>query len=100
MQDDTAGDNRALTIGSNPIAVAAGDMDLDSHLDLVTANRGSATISVPINLAGTGFFTVDTQDTGNAPMDVVLGDYNADGKMDVAVANFKDNTVSIILNAQ
>ncbi len=95
-----AGDNTTLPTGSSPTAVAAGDIDSDGLPDLVTANRGSGTVSVLINLGGTGIFAVDTQDAGNLPMGVALGDFNGDGKLDVAVANLEDNTVSILLNAR
>jgi hypothetical protein len=94
-----AGDNTALPAGSSSGSMAAGDIDGDGYPDLVIANRGTGTVSVLINLAGTGIFTVDTQDAGTFPTGVAIADFNADGKPDVAVTDFLDNTVSIFLNA-
>jgi hypothetical protein len=94
------GENTALTAGTLPVRIAAGDLDGDGLPDLVTANRGTGTVSVLLNLAGTSLFTVESEDVGLLPSDVVLGDFDADGLLDAAVANLGDSTVSILLNAR
>lgn len=95
-----AGENVAVPAGAGPIAVAAGDVDGDGLPDLVTANRGSGTISVLVNLGGTSLFIVENQDTGLLPAAITLGDFNGDGKLDAAAANLGDGTVSVLLNVR
>jgi hypothetical protein len=67
-----------LTAGTRPVGVAVADFNGDGKPDIVTANAGSANVSVFLNLgAGTG-----------AAFSVVAGDFNGDGKFDVAVASY------------
>lgn len=86
--------------GFAPVAVAVGDLNGDSHLDVVTANLNSGTISV---LLGNGDGTLQTATpypAGSTPYFVALADFNHDGKLDAAVANridFAAGSVSVLL---
>lgn len=97
-------------LGDQPVAVAAGDLDNDGNIDLVTANLGSETIAVLLNL-GSGTFSAQVPEpsvegsngiAAGKPRSVVLGDMNDDGFLDAVTANSDDATgkssVSVFLN--
>lgn len=92
--------NYSLGAGTQPYAVAAGDIDNNGTIDLVTANNASNNISLRLG-AGDGTFTTPTTDKFNAgagPYDIALGDIDGDGKLDVVVANDGSNNVSLLVN--
>ena len=82
-----------FTTGTNPFAVAIGDIDGDGKPDLVVANSGSNTISVFRNTSANGsitsssFTTKVDFPTGAFPMSVAIADVDGDGKLDIVVAN-------------
>lgn len=95
-----AGENTALTAGSGPLALAAGDIDGDGLSDLVTGNSLSGTVSVLSNLGAAGLFAVEGADAGSRPSAVAIADFDGDGNLDVAVANRLGSNVSVLLNAR
>jgi hypothetical protein len=91
-----------LPTGTNPDAVAIGDLDKDGRLDVVVANPSDNTISVLQN-ASTGTPIVLTPlalrpATGLAPFSLILGDVDGDSWLDIVVTNAGGNSISIILN--
>ena len=87
--------NGLATVGTKPVAIAAGDLNGDGKVDLVVAN-GDGTISVLLG-SGTGTFAPAVAYTAGVPTSLALGDFNGDGKLDVAVSNGGNSTVSILL---
>ena len=90
----------SLGTGTQPYAVAAGDVNGDKIIDLVTANNGMGNISLRIGV-GDGTFTTPATErfsAGAGPYDISLGDIDADGKLDVVVANDGSNNVSLLIN--
>ncbi len=84
-----------FSVGTNPYAVAVGDLQGDGKLDFAVANEGSNDVSILFG-TGLGSFTAATSiAVGNAPRAVLLEDLNADGKRDLIVANYGSNTVTI-----
>jgi len=85
--------------GEHPIALAAGDLNLDGHKDLVVVSRGNdeqdgvAGVEVLLG-AGDGSFrkpvpaVLDTEAFGGDVL--AISDFNGDGKADVAVAGNGD----------
>ena len=75
---------------SYPIAVACGDFNNDSRLDIVVANYGSDNIGVFLGYGNGSFATIMTYSTGQGsfPYAVTVADFNNDGRLDIAVANY------------
>ena len=86
-----------ITLGSEPVSVALGDLDGDGDLDLVSANKGydasgPSSVSVRLN-NGQGIFRyVQDPVLGEVVHDVALGDLDADGDLDLVIAN--ENKIS------
>ncbi len=92
------------TIGVGAHHVILADIDGDGRLDLVTANRGAASISVVRNKHLTGPLTAASFDSainfpvGNNPFTTACGDIDQDGRLDIVVANYYSNSVTVFKN--
>ncbi|HET6662640.1 MAG TPA: VCBS repeat-containing protein [Acidimicrobiales bacterium] len=83
-----------LATGTDPVAVAMGDLDGDGDDDGISANSGTATAIISNGGGGTA---VDTStQVGTSPRDVETGAFDGDGKADVAVANNGSNSVTVL----
>lgn len=87
-------------VGSNAVAIAAGDVDDDGDLDLVTANQGDDTVSVLLN-TGDGLFRrhPDAPAVGRQPSAIAAVDLNGDGAGDVVTANLLGEDISVLMSA-
>jgi Flp pilus assembly secretin CpaC len=88
-----------LAVGKMPVAIATGDLNNDSHPDLVVVNQTDNTVSVLLG-NGDGTFTVATNSplaTGQGPTAVTIADFNADGNQDIAVTDPQTDSVSVFL---
>jgi FG-GAP-like repeat/PASTA domain len=81
--------------------IAAGDVDGDGAVDLVTGSGEAdppGVVSVLIN-NGNGTFKANVDYTvGNYPSDLALADIDADGRLDLLTANYGGNTMSVLRN--
>ncbi len=70
--------------GVNPVALAAGDLDGDSRLDIVVANKDGDNVTVYRNQGQTlqGY----SIPVGSRPVALGAADFNQDGKAELAVA--------------
>jgi hypothetical protein len=86
----------SITVGTNPLSLAAGDLNHDGHLDLVVANSGTpnfigtGTLSIVLGNGDGSFQAPNTfeiiQPPGNfarSPNFVAMADFNGDGNLDV-----------------
>ncbi|CAF5179913.1 unnamed protein product, partial [Rotaria sp. Silwood1] len=87
----------AYSTGSAPIAVAVGDFNNDTQLDIVVANFGGNTVGVRLGYSNGSFANQTTYSTGSDPIAVAVGDFNNDTRPDLAVANFNKKTVGVLL---
>jgi FG-GAP-like repeat len=88
--------------GTGPYGIAVADLNGDGHLDVVTANSSSNTVSI---LYGHGDGTFDAPvnyTVGTNPQHVAIGSLRGNGLKDIVVANrgiqYSPGTVSILLN--
>jgi CubicO group peptidase (beta-lactamase class C family) len=88
----------SLTVGTNPRAVAIGDLDGNGSRDLATANNGSNDVSVVLSNGDGTFAAAVNYPAGTGPHSVAIADLNLDGKSDLVVANNGSDNVSVLLN--
>jgi hypothetical protein len=88
----------AYTVGSGPVAIAAGLLNNDLFNDLVVVNQAANSISVLFNNGAGAFSSTVSYSVGSSPAAVVAADFNGDGALDLAVANKGSNSVSLLLN--
>ena len=86
-------------IGNYPLSVAAGDVNGDSHIDLVTANFSDNNVSVLLGDGAGGFGAAQNYAVGSLPISVVLADFNHDTHLDIVTANsdYYNTGVSVLL---
>ena len=87
--------NANIAVGSNPEALAVGDLNQDGFLDLVVPNFGTTNLHW---MTGKGDGTFNTPVMINSAVQtngVAIGDYNGDGKPDFAITGF--NTGNVII---
>jgi len=94
---------RNLVLGSNPVAIAAADLDSNGALDIVTANTIDASqiasnISVNLNRGGGEFAVARNFFVSSVPGPIVCSDLDGDGSRDIAVATRKA-AVSVLWNS-
>lgn len=73
--------------GTAPYDAVVADVNGDHRPDIVTANDGSATVSVLLAKPGGGFAAPLQFPAGESPVSVVATDLNGDGHVDVAVCD-------------
>lgn len=85
--------------GDSPGGVAIADINGDGHQDILTADRGSDSVSLLLGRGDGSFSKASSFQVGSLPQAVVIGDLNQDGNLDVATANlgFGANSVSVLM---
>lgn len=100
MAFNLAGGAPVASGGTGPVCVVAAYINNDSHLDLVTANRGSHNVSVLLGNGAGGFTPASGSPvaTGGSQLTfLAVTDFNGDHKADIVTANGDDKTVSVLL---
>lgn len=85
-------------VGGGPHAVEAADLNGDGIVDLVTANRESANVSVLMGLGDGTYARQVVYAVGRYPSDVAVADLDGDGDADIVVANWNDADASVLIN--
>jgi len=83
--------------GKAPGAVAVGDFDGDTKLDLAVANSGSANVSILLGKGDGTFQPSKNFGVGQEPSSIAPGDLNSDTRLDLVVANKADGNLSFLL---
>ena len=82
---------------SGASGIAAGDVNGDGILDLVTSNASTNNISVLLGRGKANFGAATVFPTGGQPESLALADFNRDGKLDVVTANFASGSISVLI---
>ncbi|CAF4490488.1 unnamed protein product [Rotaria sp. Silwood2] len=86
-------------ISSGPSAVAVGDFNNDSRLDIAVANYGTSNVGVLLGYDNGTFSNQMIYETGinSGPNALAIGDFNNDSRLDIAVANYATSNVGVFL---
>ncbi len=88
----------SLAAGSDPVALAAADVDGEGAVDLLAANFGSADLSL-FRGHGDGSFDAEQRlGAGAGPQDLVARDLDGDGDLDLVVALETARSLAVLLN--
>jgi len=89
-----------LAVGSQPEAVALGDVNGDGRPDMAVANAGTDAVDVLLNLGGGAFGPATSygMGAGTGPLGMAVSDVNGDGQPDLLTAN-TGGSVGVRLNA-
>ncbi|CAF3237129.1 unnamed protein product [Rotaria socialis] len=85
--------------GITPLAVAIGDFNNDTRLDLVITNKLGRSVSVLLGYSNQAFIQETALTTGNKlpPRSFAIADFNNDNQKDISVVNLGANNVGIFL---
>ena len=95
-----------MPAGAGPRAFSVGYLDetvtnqasppAGATLDIVVANRDSASLDIFLNRGGLSFDPPTTLHAGDSPRGVAVGDLDGDGLADLVVVNRNVNTISVL----
>jgi photosystem II stability/assembly factor-like uncharacterized protein len=94
----TFGPKTEYTVGNQPWGIAAGDLDHDGTIDIVTANMTGNSVSVLKNRGDGTFFPKVDYGVGLAPLAIELADVDNNGNLDIVVANSGSSSVTVLKN--
>ncbi|CAF1456428.1 unnamed protein product [Rotaria sp. Silwood1] len=86
-------------LNSQPNAVAVGDLNNDTWVDIIVANYGTNNIGVMLGYGNGSFTSVKlfSTDYGSLPFSISVNDLDNDGKLDFVIANEGADNLNIFL---
>jgi hypothetical protein len=87
----------ATGVGSRPYSVAVGDVNNDTHLDIVVGNYALNSIGILLGYGNGSFASSIITSLGSSrPLSLVVGYLNNDRVLDIAVANYGTATIAVL----
>jgi hypothetical protein len=89
---------QSYTVGTEPKAVMAGQLNADGRIDLVTANQISDDVSVLLANGSGGFAAAATYAACDGAHEPALADLDGDSDIDIAVACWGSTSIAVLRN--
>lgn len=84
-----------IGVGDLPLAIDFGDFNRDGRPDLITANNGSANVSILLGNGDGTFQTPTTRAAVGGPRTIAVADFDRDGAQDLAVSTTQPPSVNV-----
>jgi hypothetical protein len=101
FDNGTFSDQTTYPTGQNsgPHAIAIGDFNNDSRLDIVVTNYFGDNIGIFLGYDSGTFSNITTYPTGSnsGPWSVAIGDFNNDNRLDIVAANVNANNLGVFI---
>jgi len=94
---DFLGARRLLT-GAQPYAVVAGDLNVDSILDLAVTDSGSGELQIFLGAGKGKFVDLPKIPAGRSLRGLVVGDFDINGRPDLAAADSRNGKAVLLMN--
>ncbi|GIW41066.1 MAG: hypothetical protein KatS3mg076_1643 [Candidatus Binatia bacterium] len=89
-----------LFAGSRPVALAAGDLDLDGNLDLAIADQAESLLRIFLGNGDATFSLAFERSLSSPPADLLLADVDGDGRADPVALGGEDGIVTFFLSSE
>ncbi|CAF1562361.1 unnamed protein product [Rotaria sp. Silwood1] len=88
----------SIGIDSYPQYVITGDINTDKHLDIITVNSKSNTMSIIMGEDNGNFASQIEYSTGDSshPYGIAMSDFNNDGRVDFVIANEGTDSIGVL----
>jgi len=93
-----AATSNSPAVGTNPTAIATGDINSDGILDLAVTNQNDpGTVTILLGNGNGTFAAIIPIPVVGGPESIVMGDFNGDGIPDLVVASYDQSNLTVLL---